>query len=456
MSLTVCHIHFSQQSNHVVYVSNSLVELWKLDSSKPLFIKLGQDHITAQLKLLKRKGKHIYLSSSVRQRIKVPTSGAIHVLYHGNNEIQLGPLIGVLTDQFRENEASPFTSRSSFVKEIIRYGHNKAFTFGFIPADINWQDKTVLGPFLSNDGNWYRRKVTFPDVVYNRLPNRKKEVGEEMTKLREKFVEHGIPMFNWSFLNKNDVYELLNNDPEALKHIPESYANPNPNIIKEMLDKFRFIYFKPSSGSLGYGIYRITYHPTRGYFLRYRTNDKNHLLRFDSFKKMYRQLQLRLGRNISNYVAQQGIRLIEIDKCPIDFRFHMHKDGQNNWQAVGVGAKKAGRGSVTTHMRNGGTLMTPMEALKITFGNQAEQILGYAKQVSIMLSEAIERNYPHRIGELGLDIGIDQNGEVWMFEANAKPGRSIFKHPELKTEGKASLKYIVDHCMYLSRFQGDD
>ncbi|GJM79748.1 hypothetical protein HMSSN139_22440 [Paenibacillus sp. HMSSN-139] len=66
---------------------------------------------------------------------------------------------------------------------------------------------------------------------------------------------------------------------------------------------------------------------------------------------------------LRGYVAQQGIRLIEIDSCPIDFRFHMHKNGKNQWVVVGIGAKKAGKGSVTTHLKNGGSLLTPEQAL---------------------------------------------------------------------------------------------
>lgn len=123
---------------------------------------------------------------------------------------------------------------------------------------------------------------------------------------------------------------------------------------------------------------------------------------------------------------------------------------RRNWR------KKAGRGSVTTHVKNGGSLMTPQQALSRTFGSEAADVLDKAKQVAINLSEAIERNYPHRLGELGLDIGIDKNSEIWMFEANAKPGRSIFKHPSLKSEGRASLDYIIEHCLYLSKFQGGD
>jgi hypothetical protein len=141
-----------------------------------------------------------------------------------------------------------------------------------------------------------------------------------------------------------------------------------------------------------------------------------------------------------------------LENCPIDFRFHLTKNGYNKWVASGIGAKKAGKGSVTTHVRSGGMLMMPEQVLKTVFGNKSEQVLEHAISVAIKLAEAIERNYSHQLGELGFDLGIDLNEKVWMFEANAKPGRSIFKHPSLKSQGRTSLVNLFEHCLYLSRF----
>ncbi|MCR2802549.1 YheC/YheD family endospore coat-associated protein [Paenibacillus soyae] len=456
MSLTTCNVHFSQQSDRVVYLSSPLYKQFKLAGKRSIRIKLGNVAISAPVKLLRRAGNHVYLSAGVRNAIKVPKTGNVCLISTGDNEIQLGPLVGILTDTIHPAESYPFGNRSGFIKEVIRTGSRKAYMFGFTPNDINWQKETVNGYFLNAQGGWFRKVVPLPDVVYNRLPNRKAESTSYISSVRERFVKKQIPLFNWSFLNKADVYKLLDNDPEALAHLPESVANPSPAKIKEMLEKYQFLYFKPGGGSLGIGIYRLTYHPVRGYFVRYRRGSQNVLVRYPSFSSMMRMLQARLGGRISQYVAQQGIRLVEIDKCQLDFRFHMHKNGHNQWVPAGIGAKKAGRGSVTTHVKNGGSLMTPEQALGRTFGSEANAILEKAKRVAVKLSEAIERNYPHRLGELGLDIGIDKSGDVWMFEANAKPGRSIFKHPALRSEGKASVSYIFEHCLYLSRFQGGD
>ncbi len=427
----------------------------KVDGRRTINVKLGRDVVPAALKTVKRKGHHVFLSAGLRRSVRVPKSGNVYLADANGDEIQLGPLIGVLTDGNRSQNA-PFGPRTGFVKQLLAIGQKKAYFFAFTPKDINWQQETVHGWFLDGGGGWVRRVVPLPDVVYNRLPSRRAETGSYITSLREKFVRRRIPIFNWSFFNKSDVYSLLDNDPEALAHLPESINNPTSEKIKELLEKHHFLYYKPTGGSLGMGIYRLTYHAKRGYFVRYRKGASNVLLRFTSFSSLIRMLKARHGARLSGYVVQQGIRLIEIDHCPIDFRFHMHKNGENKWVVAGIGAKKAGRGSVTTHVKNGGQLMTPEQALSRTFGDRSSEVLQNAKDVAVKLSEAIERNYTHTLGELGLDIGIDKDGEIWMFEANAKPGRSIFKHPALKEQGKASLEYILDHCLYLSKFRRKD
>ncbi|WEK55311.1 MAG: YheC/YheD family protein [Candidatus Cohnella colombiensis] len=454
MSLTVCNVHFTGQPERIVWFSSSLAKLLNLNGHKSVNVKLGRDTVLATVRTIRRKGNHVYMSAGLRRSVRIPKSGNVYVAKEGE-EIQLGPLIGVLTDGLRPSSTSG-GERGGFVKQLLQLGQKKAYFFAFAPRDINWQQETVHAWFLDGRGGWVRRVVPLPDVVYNRLSSRRAETTVPITSLRERFIKRKIPFFNWSFFNKSDVYKLLDNEPEALRHLPESINNPTTERIKEMLEKHQFLYYKPSGGSLGNGIYRLTYHPRRGYFIRYRRNGSNVLLRFNSFNALMRMLRARHGSGLNNYVVQQGIRLMEIDSCPIDFRFHMHKDGNNKWVVAGIGAKKAGRGSVTTHIKNGGSLMTPEQALQRTFGSNTDSILQEAKSVAIKLSESIERNYAHTLGELGLDIGIDREGAVWMFEANAKPGRSIFKHPALKDQGKASLEYILDHCLYLSKFRRRD
>jgi hypothetical protein len=452
MSLTLSKIHFTKKSERAVYVTSALAKQLRLRGGRTVDVRLGGKTVSAEVRPLRRKGKHLYLPYLLRETLRAPKTGSIYLsTSEGGTTMRLGPLIGILTTGGGGLDR-PFGTRTYMIKEFLRAGSEKAYFFAFTPRDVNWDQNTVLGYFLNADGSWSRKTVPLPDVVYNRLASRSADVSYGMEQLKQRFLRRNIPVFNWSFYNKSDVYRMLEDEPDAYKHVPESTTNPTPERLKEMLLRHKFIYLKPTGGSLGKGIYRITYAPGKGYFARFRRGGKNVLLRFQKFSSLVAMLGAGGGR-LRRYVAQQGIRLIEIDGCPIDFRFHLVRNDENDWVVAGVGAKMAGRGSVTTHIKNGGTLMTPQQALGRVFGDDAGKVLERMKDVSIKLADAIQGNSRHHVGELGFDLGVDQNEAIWMFEANSKPGRSIYKHPALKEEGRETLSLVFQHCLYLAKFR---
>lgn len=51
-----------------------------------------------------------------------------------------------------------------------------------------------------------------------------------------------------------------------------------------------------------------------------------------------------------------------------------------------------------------------------------------------------------------MDMGLDTNHHVWLFEVNAKPGRHIFYHPYLRAAGRESARYITEYSLKLADF----
>ena len=451
MSLTTCTIQVTPHTEKIIYASGSLLQSLGMSGARSIRLTLGSKSTTAPVKVLKRKGSLLQIPASMVSQLKLPHAGKCLATNRGSREIRLGPLIGILSVPGRTG-SSPFGNATGLLRQIMSLGKDKSFYFAFTPRDVNWEEETITGYFPQGAGSWTRRTVPLPDVIYNRVMDRKAENSTAMHNFKDRFVRRGIPIFNWSFFDKWDVYKMLEND-RANKYVPETNINPSAQEIKDMLTKHKFVYLKPTGGSLGIGIYRLTYNPQRGYFARFRRNGKNVLIRYPRFENLMNMLMKNHKGSLQNYVVQQGIRLIELDSCPIDFRFHMTKNGRNEWVVCAVGAKKAGRGSVTTHIRNGGQLMTPQQVLNIIFGSRANEVLNNAKKTAIELAEAIERNYAHTLGEIGFDLGIDQSENIWMFEANAKPGRSIFKHPTLKPLGRQALANLFEHSLYLSEFR---
>jgi YheC/D like ATP-grasp len=183
------------------------------------------------------------------------------------------------------------------------------------------------------------------------------------------------------------------------------------------------------------------------YYCRYKNEaHQNKLQRFSSLEAMMNHVFR--NRTLENLIVQQGIPLIRFEKRPADFRVHTNKDSQGNWQVTAIAAKIAGAGSVTTHIKNGGSVKT----LKELFSDQekAEEIEQKLSIAAIILSKSMEKHLDGIIAEIGFDFGIDKHGHVWMFEANSKPGRSIFSHPKLKEFELLTRKLSLDYAIYLA------
>ncbi len=454
MSMSTCQVLVTKRPARVVYATSALIKSLSLKPGKTIRMMFGKAEATVTLRRIKKTGSKLYIPLLVKNQLLLPYTGTFQTKTSGNGTLRIGPLFGIMTTT-KEASASPFGTRTPLIRQFVANGNQAGTCFAFSPKHVNWANRTVTGHFYSAGRGWYTRKVPLPDVAYNRMPSRRAEKSANMESVKYRLTHAGIALFNWSFFEKWDVYRMLEPVADAYKHVPQSILNPSPSQLKSMLDNHDFVYLKPTGGSLGKGIYRLTYKPRKGYFVRYRVTGRNRVLRFAKFSGLTRMIGIDKGR-LRNYVAQQGIRLLEIDGCPIDFRFHLTKNGKGRWTVAGVGCKKAGKGSVTTHVRTGGQLMTPGQALgRLYSSSRAKELLDKANSVSIQLAEAIERQYNHPVGELGFDLGIDKEGRIWMFEANAKPGRSIYKHPALKNEGRATMKLLFDYCTYLSGFGGD-
>jgi len=220
--------------------------------------------------------------------------------------------------------------------------------------------------------------------------------------------------------------------------------------VRNLLRKYPIVYLKPKNGSLGYGIVKVVKHNGGGYDVSYHNGSGNVKRHFGKLSSLYQHVFR--SRRVGSYLAQQGIPLMTFHGRPFDFRVHLHKNQQNEWVVSCTAAKVAGSGSVTTHVRTGGTVIPGDELLHHLFGRQKDLMTQRISEASIRLATAIELAKGVDLGELGLDMGIDTHGHVWMFEANSKPGRSIFKHARLKQADQESRKLLVDYSCYLANF----
>lgn len=439
-----------------IILPSLLCQKLQLRPRQKIRISLGKREVVATIFQDRRNPEShvIKATSMLKTDLGIPHGGLIQIKKEGET-LRIGPAIGIVTTGLKPSPRQPIGQRTSFFQNLLQAQEGKGvFYYIFAPGDIDWETNRVRAWFLrrSKQGGfvWKKMIAPLPDVVYDRIPSRTAERHEAVQEFKSKLANYSMPMFNQGFFNKWGIHQLLYPNPEVNEFIPETYTSPTLQTVRSLLRKYPIVYLKPKNGSLGYGILKIVSLSSGGYELSYHSGSGNVKRRFSKLSALYQHVFR--TRRPSAYLAQQGISLLTFQGRPFDFRVHLHKNLQNEWVVSCMAAKVAGSGSVTTHVRTGGTVIPGDELLTYLFGKQKALMKERVSQAAIRLATSIEQAKGMDLGELGLDMGIDKHGHVWMFEANSKPGRSIFKHARLKQADLESRNLLVDYSCYLANF----
>lgn len=324
----------------------------------------------------------------------------------------------------------------------------EAFVFG--PEDVNFDRETVAGwTLLEHYGvySWIQKQFPLPDVVYNQIKNRRDEQRPDVKHLKYELERRSILIFNPGFFNKKDIYDVLSTT-EIVDLLPITYPFGSAQIFKEMLQRFPLLYLKPVGGSLGQGIVRIEL-MDQHYQVQVRHNEQIRQKIFERARELFEYLKRFCGNK--KYILQQGVYLKEVDGGATDFRVHLHKDQFAQWNIVAIGGKVAGNGSITTHVHSGGRVLPAAEVLHLWYREGKERILQQMQSYALQIAEYLDDQLQGVFGELGLDMGIDQDDQIWLFEVNSKPGKAIFKIPSLQPHGVESARRIAEFALYLAK-----
>ncbi len=436
-------IEVAQNDQLIVFCPPSLIENKEMKK-----IAFGSKSLEAIFKPHPDKNDRLVISRAIQKKLQFPSFKLPLHVFFDKETLYIGPLVGIFTSGFTTLPEQPIGERTLFFSKLLSV--NKAagaLSFIFGEQHIDWEQGTIEGYFFHKH-EWKKIEVPFPNVVYDRLPNRRSEGSPKLRKVRERLQkDYLIPWYNPGFFNKLDIYERLQQDGSVENFLPETHPFTSFALIETMLSRYGHVYIKPKNGSLGIGIHQIIYdRQTDDYFCRYQDrNEVNRLRKFSSLERLFSTVFE--GQSLEKMVVQQGIHLLRTNKRSVDFRIHTNKDDHGNWHVSAVAAKIAGQGSVTTHARNGGNIKTLEEIFP-----EAEADIYQVKlaEAALQLSRALERNMEGIIGEIGFDLGIDRNGDVWLFEANSKPGRSIFSHPGLKQFDFLTRKLSLLFAVFLT------
>lgn len=349
----------------------------------------------------------------------------------------ISPVIALLTE-IKEDNGPDFGKVHSFCEELHQ-GISEIGGSFYVFSLKDFSDEGVEG-FYYDDDEWKKGFLPLPAVIYNRISSRRTELSKGFKGFLNKLDSLGIRIFNHRFLSKWDIHEFLLREEHLHPFIPETHLY-SEKLLKDMLGKHDELYIKPVHGSQGRNIIKVTREDAlvRASFS---TLPAKELPAFKSISELARAISPLVEKKLC--IIQQGLQLSELNGRRMDFRVLCHKNAQQFWKVTSIVARLSADQLFVSNIARGGEILKPIQTLSLIFGrNQAKQQLALMKELALETAEAISQNAEGLTAELGIDIGIDIKGNLWLIEANSKPSKNF---EERGKKIRPSTKAIIEHC----------
>jgi glutathione synthase/RimK-type ligase-like ATP-grasp enzyme len=357
--------------------------------------------------------------------------------------------LGILVTE--KSRTPPFT-KMRYYEYLSTFGNKCGLqVFVFTPGQIHWEVGRVTGyMYNSHDKRWMKVLVPLPDLIYDRcfFHNRKSYLVYrlQINLLRRR---RNIQFLGYGLKGKWQVNELLASDPELMLYLPRTEKLLGRATIKSWLNEYGELFLKPLGGSQGRNVMYIRKPLNQDtlYYVKGRDSN-NHLYEasFEKFSGLYTWISPLIEAR--SYVVQRYLQLTTNINEPFDIRSFVQKDRRGRWQFIGCAVRKGKPESLTSNIHGGGTAEPLLPFLTEHYSDMTDQIPQKIRNVSMQIASSLERKHGPLV-ELGIDLGIDQAGQLWLLEVNSRPGRSVFQHIGDLSARRSSVRNPIYYARYL-------
>lgn len=438
-----------------IYLVQDTLDKLELKYGETVNIRAGSSVTQAEVSP-SRDGN--FLTWGTLGALGLPNVNWLRLKRDGPQSLQVGPLIGILIKSGNKYKVPPYSSQSKLLQFFSAYGiQAKCLVFVFTPSGVDLLNKNITGLFLDVDSDgrffWKRHVFPLPDIVYDRILFRNFE-RKKITKQVSSFLagQQNVIAFNPKFLNKWETHSILHRQPELQPHLPETAILNSPNILANFLERYQTVYLKPVNGSLGKDIIRVS-SIREGFSFQYRQGKKN----ITGFWQTPEELETQLGKYINKrlYIIQQGLDFLKYRDRVFDLRILVQKNSTGEWGVSAMVARVAANGSIFPNVAAGGEPLN-IETVWQELADEAwlaSTKYETAANISLLAAKTLEDSLGTFV-EIGLDIGVDTNGNVWIIEINSKPSYKVFPKDQLHLK-TMSIHKPIDFAAYMAGFAAE-
>nr|WP_154959670.1 YheC/YheD family protein [Paenibacillus xylanexedens] len=311
-------------------------------------------------------------------------------------------------------------------QESLANYEQAAACYGLTPCflrleDIDLDRKTCLA-YVKKEGRYVRERIPLPSVIHNRALQLRRAEQRLITRL----LLQGIQVYNVrNRYRKDHVHDMLRQDFFLKDHLPHA-VKATPESLTYMMEHHKDLVIKPCSGSIGHGIMRLF--QQEGHW-RLTCETRVSRKGWATFKLNRGQLPSATLRRIFRhaYLIEERIPLIRFEGRPVDLRVSVQRGGDGVWSVTGMFAKAAPAHTFVTNIAQGGKVMTVARALGLAEpSTELFQLQARITMVALRIAHTLASNLPH-LADLGLDLGVTQNGGIYFIECNGRDQRYGFR-----------------------------
>ncbi|MBA4495251.1 YheC/YheD family protein [Paenactinomyces guangxiensis] len=364
--------------------------------------------------------------------------------------------LGIIVCYGNKNRRPPF-SEAAFFQQLTQVGKGLGIqVIVFSPRHIDWKTRTVPAWFVEANSGWGTGIKPLPSLIYDRcfyLDTRHYMAYKPY--VQRIAQDPHIRLLGRALGGKHQTYEILKQSPVIKPFLPPTTRYQTPQDLIRLLKRHGSLLIKPNGGSHGRGVAAITLHPRGHYEVRGRSRANEpfqHSVQNEEKLQMWAQQFIQDTR----YIIQPFLSLFTPDRRPFDLRILVQKNERKEWETTGTAVRIGKAGTVTSNLHGGGQATSLRPFLDQHYpAKQVPPILEKIEKVSSAVPPFIEVHHGPLL-ELGLDVGIDLQGRVWLLEVNSKPGRTIFlKTGEMKIRQRAvQLPMFYAHSLLKGHLGG--
>ncbi len=318
--------------------------------------------------------------------------------------------------------------------------------YRFTPTSIKPASEMVRGEKYNHTTNtWEQSMFEIPMYLYDRCFYSNDEVSKKSQpimnwlKLRPAnvFLGYGLP-------NKWEIYNTLRQDKELSPYIPFTEQALSSSAILRTLTKNQQIILKPEKGSMGKGII--------GLFLQHNKVEvvykDDNLLKRNQFTTRG-DLKKWIDSVITSqpYLSQTYLPLHDEENRPFDIRILLQKDGKGNWIEQGRGIRLGLPDHLISNLGGGGETHSFESWTENMSFHQKQLLSDNIHTIINRLPDVLEEQFDP-LFEIGVDLGLTNDGAIWILDTNSKPGRKVIIETSPEKED-ALHSTILQYCLHL-------